>query len=67
MHIAHRTRSRCSIEMANASSQSCIGSSGGSSQVLHSFLDVDLEADDVTGPSLGALRGNSRRPRFPPY
>ena len=36
-------------------------------EVLHSFLDVDLEADNATGPGPGALRGNSRRPRFPPY
>ena len=36
-------------------------------EVLHSFLDVDLEADDATGPGPDALRGNSCRPRFPPY
>ena len=47
-------------------------------EVLHSFLDelgdelmfdldVDLEADDATGLGPGTLRGNSHRPRFPPY
>ena len=47
-------------------------------EVLHSFLDelgdelmfdldVDLEADDATRPGPGTLRGNSHRPRFPPY
>ena len=37
IHKAHRTKSRCSVETSNASSQSCTSLGGGSSQ----FLQID--------------------------
>ena len=47
IHIAHRTSSQCSIEMANAMSQSCTCSGRGSSQLPQTEEGGGLEGDEL--------------------
>ena len=47
IHIAHRTRSRCSMKMASVSSQSCTSLGSGSSQFPRTEEGGDLEGEEL--------------------